>query len=210
MIAVPLSLKTEIEKLRGRKLQVRCRLDFSDTSIDNTIVGFGSSFGSGLYSQIYNGKKDVSKKWFSLDGSSKLGGTYFLMPETETQFERNEVGWWSEEVSNSLGDFICESPYLLGDFLLGDQLFSEGSCYPTIAVNFLARQVNELSIAFDNARMEYAIDFGIRLYDINANILYSEDITGNTGVWFTKSITPVDGVCIVQYVINNISNRYNK
>lgn len=208
MITIPTSLRTEIEKLRGRKLEVRCRLDFSDTTLDNTIIGFGSTFSAGLYSQIYNGKKDVSKKWFSLDGSSTLDGTYFLMPETEAEFEQGEVGWWSEDLSNSSGDFVCEAPLALGDFAFDDQAFSTGICYPTISVNFLSRQVSELSIAFDNARMEYAIDFDIRLYDIDSELLYSESIIGNTGVWFTKQITPTDNVCIVQYIIKKWSNPH--
>ena len=206
MISVPESLKTEIEKLRGRKLEARCRFDFSDTSIDNTIIGYGSSYGAGSYPQIYNGKKDVSQKWFSLDGSSILDGTYYIMPETETELERFEVGWWSEELSNYVGDYNCESPYALGDFAFGDQAYSEGSCYPSISVNFLARQVSELSIAFDNARKEWGVDFEIRLYDINNALLYSETITGNTGVWFTKTIPVINNVCVVQYVIKKWSD----
>lgn len=205
MISVPESLKTEIEKLRGRKLEARCRFDFSDTSIDNTIIGSGSSYGAGAYEQIYNGKKDVSKKWFSLDGSALLDGTYYIMPETETELERFEVGWWSEELSDYAGNYICESPLAYGDVAFGEQAFSIGTCYPSISVNFLARQVSELSIAFDNARMEYGVDFEIRLYDINNALLYSETITGNTGVWFTKVIPTTNGVCTVQYIIKKWS-----
>jgi hypothetical protein len=208
MIQVPESLKAEIRKLRGRRLQARCRLDFSDTNIDNTIIGFGGSKNNAsVYEQIYNGKKDVSAKWFSLDGSCVLDGSYLLPPVSSSDIEKYEMGWWSGEVSNRLSDFVEDSPSLFGELAFGEEaLTAHKNCYPMIAVNFFARQVQEISIAFDNAREEFAVDFTFNLYDCDGALLYTQDVTGNTGFQYTRQITPVLNVCVVEFVIKKWSH----
>lgn len=207
MIVVPDSLKTEIRKLRGRKLQARCRIDFSGTTIDNTILGFGSSINnSGRYEQIFNGKEDVTHKWLSLDGSCTLDGTYFLAPETESESEKYEIGWWSEEISDDNNSMQDHQPRAFGDFAIGEQPFGKNITPPSVYVNFTSRQVSQINIAFDNARGEYAVDFDVVFWDINPNKLYTHSVTGNAGYKYRTDITTQTGVCMMELKIKKWSH----
>jgi hypothetical protein len=52
--------------------------------------------------------------------------------------------------------------------------------------------VQNINIAFDNARQEYASDFDIIFYSADKTILHTENATGNTGTRYAKSITPIN------------------
>lgn len=206
MITVPASLKNEIQKLRGRKLQARCRFDFSDTTIDNTIIGLSNSHNArSHYSQLYNGKEDVTRKWFSLDGHSKLDGTYHLAPETESGIEKLEMGWWSEALSNDEGSFPTHKGRRFGRAALGRRVIGRTEFPPSVMVNFTERQVQEINISFDNARIEYAIDFTVILYSLTGTILGTYPITGNGGLKYNVQITPVSGVAMMELKITKWS-----
>lgn len=209
MITVPAALKTEIEKLRGRRLQARCRFDFSDTSIDNSILAYASSANNAaLYQQLFNGKEDVSFKYLSLDGSCLLTGEYYIPPETQTEIERYEFGWWSEEMSADDRNFPILSGSAFSEVAFGESAFGLGVSAPEVSVNFTHRQVQEIAISFDNSRMEYAEDFDVYFHGIDNAVLYSESITGNTGLKYSKAIGVYNGVCIIRYVIKKWSHAY--
>lgn len=209
MIVVPESLQTEIKKLRGRQLEARCRFDFSDTSIDNTILGFsnGKTVIS-YYSHLYNGKEDVTNKWFSLDGSCKLDGTYHLAPETEPGIERYEIGWWSELLSDDAREFKYHKGKAFHKKAFGDYSFGGTITPPSVFVNFIPRQVQEINISFDNARNEYAEEFTVYLYDIDNTLLETYAITGNTGLKYNVSITPVLAVSLMELKITKWSHSH--
>lgn len=195
MITVPAALKTEVEKLRGRRLQARCRIDYSDANIDNTITATASSVEENTYlDQVYNGKEDVSAIWASLDGSWELGAPA-LGPETEAGKSEYEVGWWNQELSLSDGLFYHAHAPLLGEKLLGDELLETLTVCPTLVVSFTARTLSSVRISFDNARMEYAVDFDIEFYDVGLVLLDSVSVTGNTGVKYVSTISALNQVC---------------
>jgi len=199
MIVVPDSLKTEIAKLRGRRLFARCRIDYSDSNIDNTITASGSSLARGSYfEQAYNGIEDVTKKWCSLDGSWELDGTFFLAPETEREKSIYEVGWWGTELSNPDGTFQNQTAIPLGVQIFGASGFSSYNENPGLFVNFIPRTFSEIRISFDNARMEYAIDFDVEVYDIDQTELYCLEVRGNTGTRYVTSITQQSAVAQVR------------
>lgn len=209
MITVPTALAAEIEKLRGRKLTARCRLDFSDNTIDNTVIAFGSScIDERLLSQVYNGKEDVSYKVFSLDGSCTLDGSYKLAPETEIGRQKYEVGWWSGELSVSEGYFPQSEPFGFGEIGLGDLGFDWGTSRPELYVNFTERKVIQIRISFDNAREEYAEDFDIVFLDIDSNVLGTKAITGNAGYKYAADIDDINSVAMIKIVLKKWSSEH--
>lgn len=207
MITVPESLKIEIEKLRRRRLQARCRIDFSDSTIDNTIIAFGSSINNaGRYEQVFNGKEDITRKWFSLDGSCVLDGTYFIAPETTTEAAKYEIGWWSEELSKTDSQFSDYCAGAFGDFSFNEEPLGKNQVYPSIFVNFTSRQISKINIAFDNARGEYGVDFDVIFYDKNQSVLATTSIIGNLGYKYSTDITTIFNVCMIELRIKKWSS----
>lgn len=194
MITVPASLKTEIEKLRGRRLQARCRIDYSDANIDNTITATASSVEDNTYpEQVYNGKEDVSAIWASLDGSWILG-TSAIGPETDAEKAAYEIGWWNSELSLPSGDFYAGDAPLLGEMLLAERALEEKTVEPTLVVNFTPRTLSSIRVSFDNARMEYATDFDIEFYNSSLALIDSINVTGNSGVKYVTTIAALNNV----------------
>jgi hypothetical protein len=189
MISVSSGLKAEIQKLRGRRLTARVRIDYSDVSIDNTI--YASSTGNQANSyieQIYNGKEDIDAKWWSLDGSCALDGTYALAPETAAEQERYEIGWWGDRLSSYGAEWPETTGNVYGEALYGEEVYGEFSTYPEIFISFSPRTISDIRLSFDNARMEYATDFDVLFFDASETLLYTESITGNAGVKYVATV----------------------
>jgi hypothetical protein len=129
---------------------------------------------------------------FSLDGISVLSGDYKLAPEKDADFEKYEMGWWSNSVPLQTGNFPQIDSYLHGERLYNETTFGSSVLYPYLSVYFLPRTVTEIRISFDNQRMEYAKDFDIYFYDIDGVELYSTQVIGNTGLKYNKSITAIN------------------
>lgn len=209
MIQVPAELENEILKLRGRHLKVKCRLDFSDVTIDNTIIGYANSKNNlDTYDQLFNGKTSVSFKVFSLDGSCKLDGTYHLAPDNISGRQRYEVGWWSDDLSLHDNRFAHYEPKGFGDIGFGDQAFGSQLDYPSVFVNFLERQISKIEVYFDDAREEYAVDFDIILYSADNTVLYTHSVTNNSGYNYVTSITTVVGVAMMECKIKKWSSAH--
>jgi len=196
VITIPSILKTEIQKLRGRHLQARCRIDYSDANIDNTIIAWSNGTQTNSYlKQVYNGIEDVSAKFCSLDGSWVLG-EYALAPETASEQAASEIGAWSELLSNPDGTFQNTSTahYLHGKTLYSSGLYGGNVSTPEVSVNFTARTISDIRISFDNARMEYGIDFDVIFRDIDYTELYTLEVRGNAGLKYVTSITAQNAV----------------
>jgi hypothetical protein len=206
MITVPAALKTEIEKLRGRYLQARVRIDYSDANIDNTIVAWAGTTQDHTYlEQVYNGKEDVTAPWISLDGSWILG-TSALAPETEAEKAKYEIGWWGQELSLPDATFSARTSRLYGQGVYGQDVYGSTLHVPQVSVNFLPRTIQNIRISFDNARMEYAVDFDVVLYDEDGAILYTESVTGNSGLKYVKDITAQNEVVQLTLFIHKWSH----
>lgn len=196
MIACSARLKAEFRKLRGRRLFVRVKIDYSDANIDNTVTAWANTTQEHTQlSQTYNGKEDVPSKWASLDGSWVLDGTWKLMPETPADLAKLEIGWWSHERALEDGTFPDAETPLFGERLLGEEVLGRYLGIPELHINFLARTISEIRIAFDNARLEYAVDFQVILTDIDGASLSVVNVTGNAGLKYVAVIAPVSGVC---------------
>jgi hypothetical protein len=213
VIAVSAELKARIQKLRGRYLIARVKIDYSDANIDNDVAAWSNGIARiSSIAQIHNGREDVSSKWASLDGSWILDGTYKLAPETETELDNLEIGWWSEDLSIEDGSFVERKPPMLGTYILGQDILGAYHGRPELHVNFLPRTISNLRISFDNARNEYGVDFQIVIYDAAGNILSSISITGNSGLKYSADITPVNLAVEMKLVISKWSqgNRQAK
>lgn len=196
MISVPSSLKTQIQKLRGRRLQARCRIDYSDATIDNTIIAWSNGTENNTYlDQVYNGIEDISAKFASLDGSWVLG-EYALAPETASEQALLEIGAWSKILSNPDGTFhdSTDAHFLHGKSLYGSGLYGGSVSAPELSVNFTPRTISDIRISFDNAREEYAIDFDVVFYDIDYAIMYTLQVRGNAGLKYVNTITTQNAV----------------
>lgn len=201
MITVPASCRTEIEKLRGRRLFARVRIDYSDANIDNTVVAWSNGTQEHTYDdQTYNGREDMSAQWASLDGSWVLG-THALAPETSVDKARYEIGWWSTQLATADGDFQQVNASLYGEALYGETIYDEYKTYPQININFLPRTISSVRVSFDNARMEYAVDFCIKIYAQDGSELDSISVTGNAGVKYVQEITPVNEACQISLCV---------
>lgn len=207
MISVPTSCKDEIEKLRGRHLEARVRIDYSDANIDNTVVAWSNETSEHTYEdQVYNGREDMSAKWASLDGSWTLED-YSLAPETTTDKSRYEIGWWSNQLATADGDFQQVTACGYGEIGYGESLgYDSYETYPQISTNFLPRTISDIRISFDNARMEYAVDFCVKIYAQDGSVLGTLTVTGNAGVKYAVSITPVNLACQISVCIQKWSH----
>lgn len=205
MIACSPTLKSEIQKLRGRRLSARVRIDYSDANIDNTVVAIASDTNARSHiDQAYNGKEDVSRKWASLDGSWVLG-QYALAPVTRSEKEQYEMGWWSERLATPDGKMIHTTGSLYGEKLYGESVYGELQISPTLYVNFTPRTISDIRVSFDNATMEYATDFVIRLRNLAGAVLYSIPVTGNTGTKYVTTIAPRNQVSSLEIEISGWS-----
>lgn len=192
MIVVPTALKNEIQKQRKRHLKARVRIDYSDANIDSTIIAWAGTTARGSYlNQTYNGREDVSYKYASLDGKWVLDGTWVLPPETPAEQDSYEIGWRSVQVSKPNGTFqdYTSKHALLGRKLLGSVMIGGMVDVPHVSVNFLPRTISSVRVSFDNARMEYARDFDVVLYNTAGTELYRLQVTDNTGVKYVSDIT---------------------
>ena len=201
MITVPAACKTEIEKLRGRRLYARVRIDYSDANIDNTVVAWSN--GTQLNSfddQTYNGREDMTMQWASLDGSWVLG-VHGLAPEDSVDKAKYEIGWWSTQLATADGDFQQTGGTSYGSSDYGSSAYGETVTYPQININFLPRTISSVRVAFDNARMEYAVDFCIKILDIDGAELDSISVTENAGVKYASDITPVNEACQISVCV---------
>jgi hypothetical protein len=196
VIEVPESLKTEIAKLRGRRLYARCRIDYTNSNLDNTIVAVSSSTNPRTrIGQVFNGKTTVSKRWYDPAYDPDIDEPRYPFPTTEKEFEENEVGWWGTGFANPDGTFQANSGKLFGEKLFGEELFEETVNHPGIVVVFSKRSQESIDVYFDDKRMEYAIDFDVDFINCEMTVMHTLEVRGNTGTQYNVSVPLQSNVC---------------
>lgn len=206
MIQAAPALAAEIAKLRGRKLEAKVIINYSSVYGDDLIdSSSNSTLPESFIDQVYNGRFDVSAKYFSLDGLSVLDGSFVLPPETAAEQAEFEMGWWSARIPKPNKTFDRGGRTLYGSKLYGSKLYSKRYLYPSIELFFPERTITNINIAFDNARMEYAPDFDVVFKDKNKTILHTETVTGNTGTRFSKTITAINLCTRMELIIKKWS-----
>lgn len=126
---------------------------------DNTSIVTGEAPIS-RKSQLTNKVRLMSHKYATFERDYwKLDGSFHIPPVPEEAPE-SELGWWSEDISNSEGVF---TPYQVLEFLFSEEHNSMG-----------------LTITFDVLANEYASEFDIDVYRIDDSPIWHESVVGNT------------------------------
>ena len=164
------AIAADVRRVRGR-----VTIDFTDPFIDQSLtISTSEDARISWPGQVADALTDPGGKWASLDGSWVLDGTYSLMPDTQEDADRYQVGWWGSQLAEVDGTFAGANP--------------------TLTVQHTPRPIRSLLVVGDSERGEYPVDFTIRLYDDTDMLLHTEPVTDNDQVVWTDAITPVVGV----------------
>lgn len=156
-------------KANIRKVYGKVQIDYTDPFLDQSIEVTASEKANVSYPhQTADGLSEPYAKIASLDGSWELDGTYSLAPIPE-ESETKQMGWWGKQLSGIGGSFI--------------------EPYPTLVMTFMPRPIVKLQVAGDSKRQEWPVDFKIRLYGSNDALLYTENVSGNTEIEWSKMLS---------------------
>ena len=158
----------------SRKTAGRVRFEILDTTSfrDNTKAVSSETIFS-KHDQLTNKLRVMSNKYAVLEKDYlRLDGS-FVLPAVET----DEVGWWSEQVSDADGIF---DPYETIEFSFEEEHSSMG-----------------LTVYFDLLNDECASDFDIEVFDLSGTRIEYEEVIGNTDSTFLYVNTLVNYTKIV-------------
>lgn len=175
------------EKMRAqtRRIYGKIQVDYTDPFIDQSIqVSANENANYSYPEQVADGIQEPYGKIASLDGSWILDGTYVLAPG-EDEADEYQMGWWGSQLSDENGNYTAP--------------------YPTLAVTFAPRPIRSLQVIGDNKRKEWPVNFEINLYS-NETLLYTENVTDNTDIFWSTGIETVNEVTKIELVITKWSH----
>ena len=131
--------------------------------------------------QIFNKKRDMAFKYatfepnyFILDGSMKIPPSSFIEGD-------DELGFWSEEISDENGIFIND---------------------PTVNISFSNAQSSlGLTITFDIINNEFASDFTIQINAFGGGLIHTEKVTNNDSSTY-RLLKNLDNIGDIDIFIN--------
>lgn len=178
MIATTPEFKTAISAY-SRVIKAKVRINFTDVLLDPSVVATSTDENRiSRTEQAVNSRINVPYKWMSLSGESILDGSFHPAPGTEDLAAFNEVGYWSDSLSDGSSEFSPEVPLI---------------------VTFTARNVSSVLIAGDDSRLEYPVDFTLTFYKLSV-LIDTVVVTDNTEVrrevFFESFIEDTDEVRI--------------
>ncbi len=159
-----------MEKMKSdrRRVLAKVTIDYTDPFLDQSIEVQASEQANVSYpAQTADAVSDPFAKIASLDGSWVLDGTFALAPDPD-EAETHQMGWWGSQLSQADGTFVQP--------------------YPTLTVTHFARPIHSLKVVGDSKRGEYPVDFRIDLYGPDNTLLYTENVSGNTEVAWSKTL----------------------
>ena len=159
-----------LDKMKADRRHViaRALIDYTDPFIDQSIEIEASEQANVSYPQQTADSVDTAThKWASLDGSCVLDGSYHLAPPPD-KLAQYQFGWWGSQLAGAGGAFAAP--------------------YPALTVAHLPRPIHTLRVVGDTARVEYPVDFEIKLYGPDDTLLKTETVTGNTQVNWSKTL----------------------
>lgn len=165
MYAVSAEFKNKI-KAQTRHIYGKVQIDYTDPFLDQSIdVAANEEANISFPAQTADNVQEPVGKIASLDGSWVLDGTYVLAPSDGI----NQMGWWGSQLAGSGGAFIAP--------------------YPKLTVTFLSRPITKLKVVGDSKREEYPVDFSIKLYNSESELLYTETVTSNSLISWDKKLS---------------------
>lgn len=159
-----------LDKMKADRRQVLARavIDYTDPFMDQSLEISASEQANVSYPQQTADSVDTAThKWASLDGSWVLDGTYHLAPPSD-KLPQYQFGWWGSQLAGADGAFAAP--------------------YPALTVAHLPRPIHTLRVVGDTARVEYPVDFEIKLYGPDDTLLKTETVTGNDQVSWSKTL----------------------
>lgn len=160
-----------IEKMKAdvRQVSARVVIDYTDPFMDQSIeIEANENANISYPRQTADNVLEAAHKWASLDGSWDLTtGEYYLAPSPD-KLTQAQFGWWGAQLAGPDGAF---SPP-----------------YPTLTVRHLPRPARQFRVIGDTAREEWPVDFQIKLYAQDDTLLYTETVTGNDQVNWSKPL----------------------
>lgn len=174
MYPVTNEFQERIIDMKNRKVFGRIEVDYTDVFLDETIIVTSNEKANVSYpQQTADNVKIPVGKILSLDGSCKFDGTYSFAP-IESQYQVAQLGWWGKQLSNINGQFTVP--------------------HPTLSIEFVSRPLTRLNVYGDPSRKEYPVDFNIYLYNDSNDILYEENVIGNTSIGWEKIIPVITDI----------------
>ncbi len=159
-----------LDKMKAdrRRVLARVEVDYTDPFMDQSLEISASEQANVSYPQQTADSVDTAThKWASLDGSCVLDGSYHLAPPPD-KLAQYQFGWWGSQLAGAGGAFAAP--------------------YPALTVAHLPRPIHALRVVGDTARVEYPVDFEIKLYGPDDTLLKTETVTGNTLVSWSKTL----------------------
>ena len=158
----------KIKQQFGRRTFGKVQIDYTSPFLDQSIQIEASEQASTSYPRhTADSVTEPYAKFAALDGFWVLGEDWALAPGPEEERFR-QMGWWGSQLSQADGTFVQP--------------------YPTLTVTHFARPIHSLQVVGDSIRDEYPIDFCIDLYGSDDTLLYTENVSGNTEMVWSKAL----------------------
>ena len=189
MLETSQKFQDEMRNLNDRKVYGKIQIDYTDPEIDQSAEVESNDNNYISYpEQIINGKDEPSFKYAALDGGWVLGDNHALAP-SESEKDNYQFGLWGEKLSGTDGNFTTP--------------------YPKIVLTFIAKPFRSLKLVGDSKRNEYPVNFTIKLFNENDEIVYTETVTNNAKVGWKKEIEQVNEIVKMEIEIQkwNLPNR---
>ena len=116
-----------------------------------------------------------------LDGSWQLGTDRLYSPWIQ-------AGWWTQSVCDENGVFAIP---------------------PILTVHMINRTITYLQVIGDTAKGEYPVDFTIKLYDFDGNVIHEENVVDNMLVVWKKDIV-INGIYTAELIIHKWSRPHTR
>jgi hypothetical protein len=162
-----------------RRVFGRVTIDYTDPLIDTSITATANeqANAAALLPQVSDALTTVPRRWASLDGSTLADGLFFAAPSVPAE---GQMGWWGTQIAGAGGAFVTP--------------------FPTLTVSFASRPIHSLRVVGDSVRLEFPVDFEIRLLGVGGVLRHTQTITGNTLVDWNLAITAVTEVtqCVLE------------
>ena len=177
-----------LEKVRAdeRRVYGRAVIDYTDPFLDQSIAVTVSEQANVSYpQQTADAVTEPYAKYAAFDSAWVLGQDWALAPGP---IELKQMGYWGSQLAGTGGAFVKP--------------------YPTLTVAHFARPIHSLTVSGDSKRGEWPVDFSIKLYGEGNVLLHTETVTGNTGIHWSKPLSPVvTGIVKQELVITRWSHE---
>ena len=175
MYPVSREFQEKIKQQFDRRTFGKIQIDYTSPFLDQSIAVTANENANVSYpAQTADAITEPFAKIASLDGIWVLDDSFALAPGPE-EANTHQMGWWGSQLSQVDGTFVQP--------------------YPTLTVAHFARPIHSLRVVGDSIRDEHPVDFRIDLYSSDDTLLYTENISNNTEMVWSKMLpSPVLGV----------------